>query len=96
MEIYILLKTIFDVAYQVLNSGSYLLLLKQSFFNLSIKDNVIRGNQWGGVDIRNGSCPLVAGNSIINGLSDGIVVGLSGRGSIESNFISGECKNKKK
>ncbi|KAK3729644.1 hypothetical protein RRG08_015667 [Elysia crispata] len=54
-----------------------------------IIDNVIRGNQWGGVDIRNGSCPLVAGNSIINGLSDGIVVGLSGRGSIESNFISG-------
>lgn len=52
-------------------------------------DNVITGNQWGGVDIRKGGDPVICQNVIANGLSDGIVIGEKGRGSIENNVISG-------
>lgn len=60
-----------------------------SLFFLLILDNVIRGNHWGGIDIRNGGSSLVTGNSIISGISHGIVVGLDGKASVENNLISG-------
>lgn len=50
---------------------------------------MIRGNHWGGIDIRNGGSSLVTGNSIISGISHGIVVGLDGKASVENNLISG-------
>lgn len=54
-----------------------------------IVDNIIRENQWGGVDIRHGGDPVIAQNIICNGMSDGIVIGDKGRGSIENNIITG-------
>lgn len=62
-------------------------------------DNVIRGNQWGGVDIRHGGDPVVSGNTISHGIGDGIVIGERGRGSLENNLISGkftECNSQLK
>lgn len=57
-------------------------------FNILL-DNIIRENQWGGVDIRHGGDPVVTQNIICNGMSDGIVIGEKGRGSIENNIITG-------
>ena len=53
-------------------------------------DNIIRENQWGGVDIRHGGDPVITQNVICNGMSDGIVIGEKGRGSIENNIITGQ------
>lgn len=57
-------------------------------FNILI-DNIIRENQWGGVDIRYGGDLVVIQNIICNGMFDGIVIGEKGRGSIENNIIIG-------
>lgn len=53
-------------------------------------ENVIRENQWGGVDIRRGGVPILRSNLICFGYSDGVVVGDEGRGLIEGNTIYGE------
>lgn len=53
-------------------------------------ENVIRENQWGGVDIRRGGVPVLRSNLICFGYSDGVVVGDEGRGLIEGNTIYGE------
>ena len=58
--------------------------------DLLIADNTISSNQWGGVDIRRSSCPMVCRNTITNGLGDGIVIGDQGQGTIENNIISGQ------
>lgn len=50
-------------------------------------DNVIRENQWGGVDIRRGGDPILKNNFICYGYSDGVVVGERGRGLIEGNHV---------
>lgn len=60
-----------------------------SFLPLSI-ENVIRENQWGGVDIRRGGVPVLRSNLICFGYSDGVVVGDEGKGLIEGNTIYGE------
>ena len=52
-------------------------------------DNIVSENQWGGIDIRHGGDPVIAQNIICNGMSDGVVIGERGRGSIENNVISG-------
>ena len=57
----------------------------------SIVDNTITGNQWGGIDIRHGGDPVIYHNTVCNGISDGIVIGEEGRGSIENNIITGNC-----
>jgi F-box protein 10 len=54
-----------------------------------ILDNIVSENQWGGIDIRHGGDPVIAQNVICNGLSDGVVIGEKGKGSIENNVISG-------
>ena len=54
-----------------------------------IADNLISGNRWGGIDIRHTGDPRVTCNLICNGLSDGIVVGSKGLGTIEANVIRG-------
>lgn len=59
-------------------------------FCLSI-ENVIRENQWGGVDIRRGGVPVLRSNLICFGYSDGVVVGDEGKGLIEGNTIYGEA-----
>lgn len=59
------------------------------FLPLSI-ENVIRENQWGGVDIRRGGVPVLRSNLICFGYSDGVVVGDEGKGLIEGNTIYGE------
>ena len=48
--------------------------------------------EWGGVDIRNGGNPIVAGNLIHNGQADGIVIGEGGKGIITENEIRGISK----
>lgn len=53
-------------------------------------ENVIRENQWGGVDIRRGGVPVLRSNLICFGYSDGVVVGDEGKGLIEGNTIYGE------
>lgn len=53
-------------------------------------ENVIRENQWGGVDIRRGGVPVLRSNLICFGYSDGVVVGDEGRGLIEGNTIYGK------
>lgn len=53
-------------------------------------ENVIRENQWGGVDIRRGGVPVLRSNLICFGYSDGVVVGDQGKGLIEGNTIYGE------
>lgn len=53
-------------------------------------ENVIRENQWGGVDIRRGGVPILRSNLICFGYSDGVVVGDEGKGLIEGNTIYGE------
>lgn len=53
-------------------------------------ENVIRENQWGGVDIRRGGIPVLRSNLICFGYSDGVVVGDEGKGLIEGNTIYGE------
>ena len=53
-------------------------------------DNTITGNQWGGIDIRRGGDPVIYHNTVCNGISDGIVIGEEGRGSVENNIITGE------
>lgn len=53
-------------------------------------ENVIRENQWGGVDIRRGGVPILRNNLICFGYSDGVVVGDEGKGLIEGNTIYGE------
>lgn len=50
-------------------------------------DNVVRENQWGGVDIRRGGDPILKNNFICYGYSDGVVVGERGRGLIEGNHV---------
>ncbi|KAK3087311.1 hypothetical protein FSP39_004517 [Pinctada imbricata] len=55
-----------------------------------LRDNTIMGNHWGGVDIRHAGDPVITKNIICNGLSDGIVIGEKGKGSIENNVISGK------
>ncbi|KAM5300030.1 F-box only protein 10 isoform 1-T1 [Ctenodactylus gundi] len=50
-------------------------------------ENVIRENQWGGVDIRRGGIPVLRSNLICFGYSDGVVVGDEGKGLIEGNTI---------
>lgn len=50
-------------------------------------DNLIRENQWGGVDIRRGGDPVLKNNFICYGYSDGVVVGERGRGLIEGNHV---------
>lgn len=60
-----------------------------TFPHLSI-ENVIRENQWGGVDIRRGGVPVLRSNLICFGYSDGVVVGDEGKGLIEGNTIYGE------
>ncbi|MEQ2206928.1 hypothetical protein XENOCAPTIV_004887, partial [Xenoophorus captivus] len=52
-----------------------------------IPENVIRENQWGGVDIRRGGDPILRNNYICYGYSDGVVVGERGRGLIEGNHV---------
>lgn len=52
-----------------------------------ITDNVIKENQWGGVDIRRGGDPILRNNFICHGYSDGVVVGERGRGLIEGNHV---------
>uniref|UniRef100_A0A672IZU1 F-box protein 10 n=1 Tax=Salarias fasciatus TaxID=181472 RepID=A0A672IZU1_SALFA len=52
-----------------------------------ITENVIRENQWGGVDIRRGGDPVLKNNYICYGYSDGVVVGERGRGLIEGNHV---------
>lgn len=52
-----------------------------------ITENVIRENQWGGVDIRRGGLPVLRSNLICFGYSDGVVVGDEGKGLIEGNTI---------
>lgn len=54
-------------------------------------ENVIRENQWGGVDIRRGGVPILRSNLICFGYSDGVVVGDEGKGLIEGNTIYGEA-----
>ena len=54
-------------------------------------ENVIRENQWGGVDIRRGGVPVLRSNLICFGYSDGVVVGDEGKGLIEGNTIYGEA-----
>lgn len=54
---------------------------------LTFPDNVIRENQWGGVDIRRGGDPVLKNNYICYGYSDGVVVGERGRGLIEGNHV---------
>lgn len=54
---------------------------------LKFPDNVIRENQWGGVDIRRGGDPILKNNFICYGYSDGVVVGERGRGLIEGNHV---------
>lgn len=63
-----------------------LLLIFSPYFT----DNVISENHWGGVDIRHGGDPVIVQNIICNGLSDGVVIGEKGKGSIENNVISGK------
>lgn len=53
-------------------------------------ENVIRENQWGGVDIRRGGDPVLRSNLICCGYSDGVVVGERGKGLIEGNTIYGK------
>ncbi|XP_048639310.1 F-box only protein 10 isoform X3 [Marmota marmota marmota] len=53
----------------------------------SAQKNVIRENQWGGVDIRRGGIPVLRSNLICFGYSDGVVVGDEGKGLIEGNTI---------
>lgn len=65
--------------------GSWIL----TFPHLPI-ENVIRENQWGGVDIRRGGVPILRSNLICFGYSDGVVVGDEGKGLIEGNTIYGE------
>nr|KAG5697635.1 hypothetical protein BaRGS_011184 [Batillaria attramentaria] len=72
----------------VLGSGRGQIRNNDIFSNTEA-DNTISGNQWGGVDIRRGSCPMVCRNTITNGLGDGIVIGDQGQGTIENNVISG-------
>ena len=64
------------------------------FFVSVLADNLISGNRWGGIDIRHCGDPRVTCNLICNGMSDGIVVGSKGLGTIEANVIRGEqmCK----
>ena len=57
---------------------------------LSLSENVIRQNQWGGADIRRGGDPILRNNFICHGYSDGVVVGERGRGLIEGNHIYGK------
>lgn len=52
-----------------------------------VLENVIRENQWGGVDIRRGGDPILRNNYICYGYSDGVVVGERGRGLIEGNHV---------
>lgn len=57
------------------------------FLHSLITDNVIKENQWGGVDIRRGGDPILRNNFICHGYSDGVVVGERGRGLIEGNHV---------
>lgn len=52
-----------------------------------IAENVIKENQWGGIDIRRGGDPILKNNYICYGFSDGVVVGERGRGLIEGNHV---------
>ena len=52
-------------------------------------ENIITGNQWGGIDIRHGGDPIIHRNTVCNGISDGIVIGEGGRGTIDNNTITG-------
>lgn len=54
---------------------------------LKFPDNIVRENQWGGVDIRRGGDPILKNNFICYGYSDGVVVGERGRGLIEGNHV---------
>ena len=53
-------------------------------------ENVITGNQWGGIDIRHGGDPVIQSNTVCNGVSDGIVIGEQGKGTVENNIITGK------
>lgn len=55
--------------------------------DINVLENVIRENQWGGVDIRRGGDPILRNNYICYGYSDGVVVGERGRGLIEGNHV---------
>lgn len=61
--------------------------LKKLILIFLISENVIRENQWGGVDIRRGGDPILKNNYICYGYSDGVVVGERGRGVIEGNHV---------
>ena len=52
--------------------------------------NTITGNQWGGIDIRHGGDPMIHHNTVCNGVSDGVVIGEGGKGSIQQNIITGK------
>lgn len=62
-------------------------VLGKKQLNDLITDNVIKENQWGGVDIRRGGDPILRNNFICHGYSDGVVVGERGRGLIEGNHV---------
>lgn len=63
----------------------FIILFKYKY--ILIPDNVIKENQWGGVDIRRGGDPILRNNFICYGYSDGVVVGERGRGLIEGNHV---------
>jgi parallel beta-helix repeat protein len=55
----------------------------------TIEQNVIYGNTYAGIEIKNGSKPTIRNNDIKDGKEDGIYVNENGLGSIESNKIYG-------
>lgn len=61
--------------------------LFKAFSYILTTENVIKENQWGGVDIRRGGDPILKNNYICYGYSDGVVVGERGRGLIEGNHV---------
>lgn len=72
-----------------LNYHTLLWIVCSIFSCITISGNVITGNQWGGIDIRHGGDPIIHHNTVCNGISDGIVIGEGGQGSVQNNVITG-------